>query len=69
MDYDWWIDFQYNIIEREVAEYKMKIHTMEAELEKLNVRLERAVAEKVRHFMWFLNFIQNTLSLSKLFNV
>jgi len=33
--------------EREVAEYKMKIHSMEAELEKLGVRLERAVAEKV----------------------
>jgi len=35
--------------EREVAEYKMKIHTMESELEKLGVRLERAIAEKVTH--------------------
>jgi chromosome segregation ATPase len=37
--------------EREVAEYKLKVHSMEAELEKLSVRLERAVAEKVRYLV------------------
>lgn len=32
--------------EREIAEYKMKLHTLESEVEKLGVRLDRALAEK-----------------------
>ena len=32
--------------ERDIAEYKMKLHTVEGEVEKLQVRLERSLAEK-----------------------
>jgi chromosome segregation ATPase len=34
--------------EREIAEYKMKLHSFESEVDKLTTRLHRALAEKDR---------------------
>ena len=33
--------------ERELTDYKMKIHSLESEVEKLQVRLDKAYVEKV----------------------
>ena len=33
--------------ERELTEYKMKIHSLESEVEKLQVRMDKAYVEKV----------------------
>lgn len=34
--------------EREIAEYKMKMRTLDSDLEKVNIRLDRALTEKER---------------------
>ena len=34
--------------ERELTDYKMKIHSLESEVEKLQVRLDKAYVEKVK---------------------
>jgi len=34
--------------ERELTDYKMKIHSLESEVEKLQVRLDKAYVEKVQ---------------------
>jgi uncharacterized protein YlxW (UPF0749 family) len=38
--------------ERELTDYKMKIHSLESEVEKLQVRLDKAYVEKVQQFFW-----------------
>ena len=35
--------------ERELTDYKMKIHSLESEVEKLQVRLDKAYVEKVNN--------------------
>ena len=37
--------------ERELTDYKMKIHSLESEVDKLQVRLDKAYVEKVNKYI------------------